>query len=148
VTIKELEAAAAALVETDEACRCLDELMAGMAGCFRRWEPRATARKYVRALMSDLPRKDCWTIAEHAGDPSPGRTSLYPALEITRGVERADHKGIAGVDREHGRSVPIEHVHGGLGRRREWVFSHESSPAASRERRGLCRFASGAFLRR
>jgi SRSO17 transposase len=29
--------------------------------------------KYVRALMSDLPRKNCWTIAEHAGDATPGK---------------------------------------------------------------------------
>jgi SRSO17 transposase len=27
----------------------------------------------VRALMSDLPRKNCWTIAEHAGDATPGK---------------------------------------------------------------------------
>jgi SRSO17 transposase len=47
--------------------------MGRMAGCFRRWEPRITARKYVRALMSDLPRKNCWTIAEHAGDRTPGK---------------------------------------------------------------------------
>jgi SRSO17 transposase len=51
----------------------LDDLMAAMAGCFRRWEPRLQARKYVRALMSDLPRKNCWAIAEHAGDATPGR---------------------------------------------------------------------------
>lgn len=47
--------------------------MALMAGCFRRWEPRVSAREYVRALMSDLPRKNCWTIAEHAGHRAPGR---------------------------------------------------------------------------
>jgi hypothetical protein len=51
----------------------LDDLMARMAGCFRRWEPRASAKEYVRALMSDLPRKNCWTIAEHAGHATPGR---------------------------------------------------------------------------
>ncbi|MEV0597665.1 IS701 family transposase [Nonomuraea cavernae] len=44
-----------------------------MASCFRRWEPRVQAKKYVRALMSDLPRKNCWTIAEHAGDQTPGK---------------------------------------------------------------------------
>jgi SRSO17 transposase len=44
-----------------------------MAGCFRRWEPRLSAKRYVLALMSDLPRKNCWTIAEHAGDATPGR---------------------------------------------------------------------------
>lgn len=51
----------------------LDGLMDAMAGCFSRREPRLQARKYVAGLMSDLPRKNCWTIAEHAGDPSPGR---------------------------------------------------------------------------
>ena len=25
----------------------------------------------MRGLLSDLPRKNCWTIAEHAGDPNP-----------------------------------------------------------------------------
>jgi SRSO17 transposase len=51
----------------------LDELMGSMAGCFRRREPRVQARKYVTALMSDLPRKNCWTIAEHVGDATPGK---------------------------------------------------------------------------
>jgi SRSO17 transposase len=32
---------------------------------------RRRARAFVRGLLSDLPRKNCWTIAEHAGDPSP-----------------------------------------------------------------------------
>src|SRR5215467_8991739 len=41
------------MVEAEAAGRCLDELMGSMAGCFRRWEPRATAKKYVGALMSD-----------------------------------------------------------------------------------------------
>ena len=40
---------------------------------FRRWEPRVQARKNMRALMSDLPRKNCWTLAEHAGDATPGK---------------------------------------------------------------------------
>ncbi|MGH8965192.1 MAG: IS701 family transposase, partial [Actinomycetes bacterium] len=61
------------MVEAGAVCGHLDELMGSMAGCFRRWEPRVQARKYVRALMSDLPRKNCWTIAEHAGDATPGK---------------------------------------------------------------------------
>lgn len=73
MTIKNRGAAAAAIVEADEVGRLLGDLMDRMAGCFRRWEPRATARRYVRALMSDLPRKNCWTIAEHAGDATPGK---------------------------------------------------------------------------
>ena len=59
------------MVEAEAVGGHLDDLMAGMAGCFRRWEPRIQARKYVRALMSDLPRKNCWSIAEHAGDQDP-----------------------------------------------------------------------------
>jgi len=73
VTINDLGAAAAAMVEADAASGYLDDLMAAMAGCFRRREPRLSAREYVRALMSDLPRKNCWTIAEHAGHATPGR---------------------------------------------------------------------------
>jgi SRSO17 transposase len=65
--------AAAAIVEAEAAGRYLDELMDALACCFFRVEPRLQARKYVRALMSDLPRKNCWAIAEHAGDASPDR---------------------------------------------------------------------------
>lgn len=61
------------MVEAGAVCRCLDELMMSMGSCFRRWEPRLQARKYVTALVSDLPRKNCWTIAEHAGDRTPGK---------------------------------------------------------------------------
>jgi SRSO17 transposase len=32
---------------------------------------RRRARAFVGGLLSDLPRKNCWTIAEHAGDPNP-----------------------------------------------------------------------------
>jgi len=43
-----------------------------VAGCFPRVEPRRRARAFVLGLLADLPRKNCWTIAEHAGDASPG----------------------------------------------------------------------------
>jgi SRSO17 transposase len=48
-----------------------DGVMARVAGRFARVEPRRRARSFVLALLSDLPRKNCWTIAEHAGDGSP-----------------------------------------------------------------------------
>ena len=48
-----------------------DELMGRVAGRFARVDLRQRARAFVRGLLSDLPRKNCWTIAEHAGDPSP-----------------------------------------------------------------------------
>jgi hypothetical protein len=46
----------------------LDELLGRVAGRFGRVESRQHARAFV---LADLPRKNCWTIAEHAGDPSP-----------------------------------------------------------------------------
>jgi SRSO17 transposase len=49
----------------------LDELLGRVAGRFARVEPRRRAKAFVLGLLADLPRKNCWTIAEHAGDASP-----------------------------------------------------------------------------
>jgi SRSO17 transposase len=49
-----------------------DELMGRVAGRFGRVEPRRRARAFVLGLLADLPRKNCWSIAEHAGDVAPG----------------------------------------------------------------------------
>jgi SRSO17 transposase len=49
----------------------LEEVLGRVAGRFGRVEPRRRARAFVLGLLADLPRKDCWTIAEHAGDASP-----------------------------------------------------------------------------
>jgi SRSO17 transposase len=38
---------------------------------FRRVEPRRRARAFVLGLLAGLPRKNCWTIAEHAGEVTP-----------------------------------------------------------------------------
>jgi SRSO17 transposase len=48
-----------------------DQLMGGVAGRFGRVDLRRRARAFVRGLLADLPRKNCWTIAEHAGDATP-----------------------------------------------------------------------------
>jgi SRSO17 transposase len=42
-----------------------------MAGRFARVETRRRTRGFLLGLLADLPRKNCWTIAEHAGDPDP-----------------------------------------------------------------------------
>ena len=49
----------------------LDELLGRVAGRFGRVEPRRRAKALVLGLLADLPRKNCWTIAEHAGEASP-----------------------------------------------------------------------------
>ncbi|MFE6555182.1 IS701 family transposase [Streptomyces sp. NPDC057746] len=45
--------------------------MGRIAGRFARVEPRRHARQLVLGLLADLPRKNCWTIAEHIGDATP-----------------------------------------------------------------------------
>lgn len=45
--------------------------MSRIAGRFARVEPRRRVRQLVLGLLSDLPRKNCWTIAEWAGDKTP-----------------------------------------------------------------------------
>jgi hypothetical protein len=42
--------------------------------CFARVEPWLQVRKYAAALMSQIPRRNGWTIAEHAGDRAPDKT--------------------------------------------------------------------------
>src|SRR6266700_1319660 len=52
------------------------EFLGRVAGRFGRVELRRRARAFVRGLLADLPRMNCWTIAEHAGDPNPdGRST-------------------------------------------------------------------------
>jgi SRSO17 transposase len=48
-----------------------EQVMDRVAGRFARVEPRRRVRQMVLGLMADLPRKNCWTIAEHVGDRSP-----------------------------------------------------------------------------
>ena len=61
------------MVEATLAQENLGELHGRLSGCFARVEPRQQARKYITGLMSDLPRKNCWTMSEHAGDATPDR---------------------------------------------------------------------------
>jgi SRSO17 transposase len=45
--------------------------MGRIAGRFTRVEPRLRAGRLVLGLLADLPRKNCWTIAEWAGEATP-----------------------------------------------------------------------------
>src|SRR5574341_188510 len=49
----------------------LEELLGRVAGRFGRVDLRRRARAFVQGLLADLQRKNCWTIAEHVGDPNP-----------------------------------------------------------------------------
>ncbi|TXL87758.1 IS701 family transposase [Streptomyces sp. IB2014 016-6] len=45
--------------------------MSQIAGRFSRVEPRRRVRQLVLGMLSDLPRKNCWSIAEWAGESTP-----------------------------------------------------------------------------
>jgi SRSO17 transposase len=65
-------------------------LLGRVAGRFGRVEPRRRARAFVYGLLADLPRKHCWTIAEHAGDASPDGMQHLLARAVW------DHDGVRG----------------------------------------------------
>ncbi|AHH97591.1 hypothetical protein KALB_4228 [Kutzneria albida DSM 43870] len=77
-----------------------DGLMARIAGRFRRVEPRRRARAFVLGLLADLPRKNCWTIAEHAGDRGPA------------GMQHLLRKAVWDTDavRDDIRTIAVEHL--------------------------------------
>jgi SRSO17 transposase len=78
----------------------LEELLGRVAGRFGRVEPRRRARAFVYGLLADLPRKNCWTIAEHAGDPSPDGMQHLLARAVW------DHDGV----RDDLRDYLVEHL--------------------------------------
>ncbi|MFE4255712.1 substrate-binding domain-containing protein [Streptomyces sp. NPDC056910] len=61
--------------------------MGRIAGRIARYEPRLRAERLVLGLLSDLPRKNCWTIAEWAGETSPhgcpGLDAVFAASDVT-----------------------------------------------------------------
>jgi SRSO17 transposase len=70
-TREDLLVAAGPSVDPGRWLGVLDELLTRTGSRFSRVEPRRRARAFVLGLLAELRRKNCWTIAEHAGDPSP-----------------------------------------------------------------------------
>ncbi|EFG03838.1 transposase (plasmid) [Streptomyces clavuligerus] len=61
--------------------------MGRISGRFARVGPRLRAGRLVLGLLSDLPRKNCWTIAEWAGEKTPhGMQHLLCRAGDRRGV--------------------------------------------------------------
>ncbi len=56
------------MVEAGRVEEKLSTLIGRIGAYFSRVEPVRQVGKYIRGLMSDLPRKNCWTLAEYAGD--------------------------------------------------------------------------------
>jgi SRSO17 transposase len=74
VTKQQSGAAAAVRVSVRLGRRKRAELLEGLRPAFARTGPWLQAGKYVAAVMSDLPKRNGWTIARHAGDRAPDRT--------------------------------------------------------------------------
>src|SRR2546430_17510527 len=68
-----------------------DELMLRVGTRFARVEPRRRMVAFVRGLLAGLPRVNCWSIAEHAGDAGPrGVQPLLSAAGWGEGRGRGD----------------------------------------------------------
>ncbi|MFI5775173.1 IS701 family transposase [Streptomyces sp. NPDC051658] len=75
--------------------------MGRIAGRFARVEPRRRARAFVLGLLSELPRKNCWTLAEHAGEAnSYGLQHLLSRAKWDADAVRDDIRGFV-----------VEHLH-------------------------------------
>jgi hypothetical protein len=67
----DLAVAAAANVDPGVFGSRWQELMGRICCRFGRVEPRRRAEDLARGLASELPIKNCWTIAEHVGAATP-----------------------------------------------------------------------------
>ena len=54
-------------------------------GRFGRAEPRRRDGGFVRGLLAGLPRANCWTIAEHAGELGRGDAAAAVGRGLGRG---------------------------------------------------------------
>ena len=70
-TLQDSAVAASRSVDPARWQEAFEALMGRIAGRFARVEPRRRVRDLVLGLLSDLPRKNCWSIAEWAGEASP-----------------------------------------------------------------------------
>jgi len=107
VTRTKPEAAAAARISAGLALRKRFELLQRLRSCFARTEPWLQARKYTAAVMSELPERNGWSIARHAGDKTPDKTQrllnhaswdTFAAMGVVRrfavaGLEEAARRG-------------------------------------------------------
>jgi SRSO17 transposase len=81
-------------VDLDGWRREFDELMLRIGGRFGRVEPRRRVAAFVRGLLAGLPRVNCWTIAEHAGEGGPrGMQRLLSAAVWDEAGVRDDLRG-------------------------------------------------------
>jgi hypothetical protein len=75
VRTNEDKAAAAVRIGARWALRERSALLGLVRSCFARTQTWLQAGKYLDALVSDLPSRNGWTVAEQVGDRSPAKWS-------------------------------------------------------------------------
>src|SRR5215472_5862745 len=101
------KAAAAARIGAELARRKRVELLGMLRPCFARTEPWLQAGRYAAALMSQIPRRNGWTIAAQVGDRAPDRTQRLLSRAVwdtfaAMGVVR--RFAVAGLDEAAGKT--------------------------------------------
>jgi len=103
------ETAADARIGVKLAMRKRDELVGLLRPHFKRIEPFLQVRKYVAAVMSDLPERNGWSIAQFCGDGTPDKTqrllnhASWDAAAAMGVVRRFGAAGLEAAARERGR---------------------------------------------
>jgi SRSO17 transposase len=93
-TTEDRAVAAGLSVDLERWRREFDELMLRVGARFGRVEPRRRVAAFVRGLLAGLPRVNCWTIAEHAGEAGPrGMQRLLSAAVWDEAGVRDDLRG-------------------------------------------------------
>lgn len=102
VWTKDAAVAAAYRVDARRWLGLFDELMDVVGSRFGRPEPRRRVRDFVAGLLAPLPTKNCWTIAEHAGDDGPsGMQDLIGRARWDDAAVRADVRDFVAVKLGH-----------------------------------------------
>ena len=103
------ETAADARIGAKLAKRKRDELLELLRPRFKRIEPFVQARKYVAAVMSDLPSLNGWAVAKFCGDTTPDKAqrvlnhASWEAYEAMSVVRRFGADGLEAAARKRGK---------------------------------------------
>jgi SRSO17 transposase len=93
-TTEDRAVAAGLSVDLDRWRHEFDELMLRVGGRFARVEPRRRMAAFVQGLLAGLPRVNCWSTAEHAGEDCPrGMQRLLSAAVWDEAGVRDDLRG-------------------------------------------------------
>jgi SRSO17 transposase len=110
VLTTESKAAAAVRIGAGLALEKRGELSGLLRPCFARTQVWLQAGKYMAALMSELPERNGWSIARHAGDRTPDRTqrllnhASWETMAAMSTVRRFAAAGLDGAARRNRRT--------------------------------------------